>query len=114
MAKFYSRNGGVKLSQMPFGEYVPPEKLPVDVLMVENYGDMTRFELKVRAKNSDAAVNILMGVIGAVYRGVNISTSPFSLFVDSEQGYNLRDFNARATFEGYYFHVIASGRLYYV
>lgn len=117
MAKFYSRNGGVKLSQMPINFHIG-DRLPMrDVMAVSTYGDRVRFDLRVFARDESHAVRILMGVIGNVYRGVVISDSVEDLFGSDYQqrvGYYLTDFQARATLDkdGCYV-VAASGILTY-
>ena len=116
MAKFYSRNGGVKLSQMPINFHIG-DRMPVrDVMAVSTYGDRVRFDLRVFARDESHAVRILMGVIGNVYRGVVISDSVEDLFGFTFQrvGYYLTDFHATATLDkdgGYA--VAASGVLHY-
>lgn len=116
MAKFYSRNGGVKLSQMPINFHIG-DRLPLrDVMAVSTYGDRVRFDLRVFARDAMHAVRILMGVIRTVYPGVVISDSVSDLFgeVYEKNGYYLTDFHASATLDkdGAYT-VVASGVLVY-
>lgn len=116
MAKFYSRNGGVRLSQMPTNFHLG-DALPMrDVLAVSDYGDRKRFDLRVFARDADHAVRILMGVIRTVYPGIVISDSMYDLFggLYSGDGYFLTDFHATAILgESGDFTVAASGILNY-
>lgn len=113
MPKFYGRNGGVRLSQMPFNHRVGDEPLK-DILIIDNVGDRKYFSIKVYARDSDHAQRIMMGVIRTVYPGILITDCPF-LFVEAEtEGYKLVDFSCRAklSHNGYY-DVIGNGLLYY-
>lgn len=113
MSKFFSRNGGVRLSGMPFKRRIGDEPLK-DILSVDNVGDKTYFSIKVFARDAGHAVKILMGVLRNVYAGIIITDSPYSLFADFMSGYNLFDFVCNA-FEapGGFYNVVASGVLVY-
>lgn len=113
MSKFYARNGGIRLSGMPFEHRIGDEPLK-DILIIDNVGDKIYFSIKVYARDSDHAKRILMGVLRNVYAGITITDSPYSLFADFMHGYNLFDFvcNASETVGGF-FNVVGSGVLCY-
>lgn len=94
MAKFYARNGGVLLSQMPFGE-VTEKNMPLDVMVRDKVGDFDRFRIRVVARNEDCAIRILYGVMRTCFVGITITDSATSLFGeelgDGVHGYILYD-----------------------
>jgi len=85
-------------------------------MAVSKYGDRTRFDLRVFARDENHAVRILMGVVRTVYPGIVISDSVSDLFGDvyEEYGHYLTDFHATARLDasGDYT-VAASGYLSY-
>lgn len=115
MPKFYGRNGGVRLSQMPFNHHLGDEPIK-DILVVDDVGDKKYFSIKVFARDEGHAQKIMMGVIRTVYPGIVITGNSVSLFADDEgegEGYHLTDFTCRARLadDGYY-NVLGSGYLW--
>lgn len=115
MAKFYSRNGGVKLSQMPFGE-VTEQNMPLDILVVDTIGDYNRFRLKVVASDERMAEKIIFGVMRQVYVPLTITQSAYCLFDDvTIGGYTLFDTTCGVSNAGNNTYIVcARGHLNYV
>jgi len=111
MVKYYSRTGGVRISNMPLKV---GDVLPLDIVKVETYGDdVMRCELRCRARDGNHAIKILWGCLRSIYKGIVISESPAALFPDFQKGYNYLGVSAYAAMEGLTFHAVCTGSFYY-